>query len=342
MKQMTYRNSFLVLLASLWLSFSSPAAAFSLGEFWNKITGKEFSPEYVAKNLTKGIKDEEAKAREIFNWITHNIAYDVQALQTGVSTDQSVEDIMKSKKGICDDYARLFNVMANSVGLRSTVVLGFVNTTSDSNGLLGHAWNELQIGERRGVVDTTWGSGYYDSSELKYIPRKDSWYFMADPAQISLSHRQEDEKGQPVEIPGFSAEQFKQIRSNTRQLAKLGLPAGELIRHLGDSAEQLLPNAQETEDQALHIRYAPLRKPKPGGVMKFEISHSPNTQIFVRTKYEEKAFQSVGATLSTLEYQVKSVDEIKLVYKIPGEGTKGRYFELLRYGPFTNLGSGGF
>lgn len=342
MKQLTYKNSFLVLFASLWLSFSPPAAAFSLGEFWNKITGKEFSPEYVAKNLTKGIKDEEAKAREIFNWITHNIAYDERALQTGVSTDQSVEDIMKSKKGVCDDYARLFNVMANSVGLRSKVVTGFVNTTSGSSGLVGHAWNEVQIGDRLGVVDTTWGAGYYDASKLKYILRKDSWYFMADPSQISLSHRQEDEKGQPVEMPGFSVEQFKQVRTNTRRLAKLGLPAGELIGQLGNTEEQRLPDAQETEDQALHIRYAPLRKPKPGGVMKFEISHSPNTQIFVRTKYEEKAFESVGATLSTLEYQVKNGDEIKLVYKMPDEGTKGRYFELLRYGPFTNIGSGGF
>lgn len=327
MKLTKPRTNFLILLASLWLTYSTPASAFSLGQFWDKLTGKEYSPSHVAKELTKGVRNEEEKARRLFLWITEHIAYDVQAYQTGVQVEQSLEDLMKSRKGTCEDYARLFHEMATAVGLRSQIVSGFVKDAGQLDGASAHAWNLVQIKGRDWVVDPTWGSGFYDHATGQYTARRDMRYFMTEPAQILLTHRQADESGRALELPGYSFEQFKQVQPNTRKLAKLGVPADQLIRRLGPPVEQQLPQAQEAKDMRIRVVLAPLERVAPGVLMRFEINHLPETRLILRTDGSEQFFNTDRPGRSWLEFTPRTSAPVQVLYRM----ADGGLYELLRY-----------
>ncbi|MFN4327618.1 MAG: transglutaminase domain-containing protein [Limnobacter sp.] len=328
MSHSVYRTRLLVLLASFWIAFSPPASAFSLGQFWDRITGKEFSPERMAKELTKGVKDERQKAQRLFDWITENIVYDVEAYRTGLPVTRDLDQLMRVKKGTCDDYAQLFNAMATSVGLSSEIKTGVVHDASSPTGVAGHAWNVVNINGRTLIVDTTWGAGYYDHLSKQFTKGRDLRYFLADPAQILLSHREEDQNGQPVELPGFSFEQFRQAQTNTRRLARLGVPAQQLISRLGSVLEGKMPVAEDALDELLRIRRVPLERPQGSRSVRFEISHSFGTTLALRTDKNEIPFLlSTDKTVSTLDYNAAEGNPFVIVYKL----SDARYFKLLSY-----------
>ena len=67
----------------------------------------------------------------------------------------NVIDIIKSKKGVCADYAYLFNVLARNLGFACKEVVG-VAFDPVSNSWGGHAWNEIVINNKWYSVDPTW------------------------------------------------------------------------------------------------------------------------------------------------------------------------------------------
>lgn len=127
----------------------------------------------AAKQITSGKSSDEAKARALYQWVGTRVQYDwdkVKLYETErVWKEQTPEETFATRKGVCIDYARLYAVMARSVGLDVKVVTGL---GYDGRGGYGpHAWNEVYLSERGEWVplDSTWvasGGNWFDTPDF--------------------------------------------------------------------------------------------------------------------------------------------------------------------------------
>ena len=79
----------------------------------------------------------------------------------------SVYDIIRTKNGVCSDFAELFTVLARSIGIPCKTVGGYALDPNDGY-LCGHAWNEVEIDGKWYGVDPTWNfwlPSYYHFKE---------------------------------------------------------------------------------------------------------------------------------------------------------------------------------
>lgn len=166
------------------------------------------SPAQLARELTRGLKQDRDKAMALYRWLGENITYDVEAFFSGDYGDCSAEHVLKTRKGVCSGYANLFAAMADEVGLESKVVSGYSKGYSFDRSMtaVNHAWNAVNIDGRWQLLDATWGSGFIDENK-KFVRRYDEFWFLTPPDRFLYSHLPEDEEWQLVGQP-LSKEEF--------------------------------------------------------------------------------------------------------------------------------------
>nr|WP_138754867.1 transglutaminase domain-containing protein [Paenibacillus sinopodophylli] len=119
--------------------------------------------EQAALYVTKDAQTNEEKARSLYDWLGTRIVYDYEKAsnyeEKGIWKEQTPPETFDTRKGVCIDIARLYAVMARSVGLEVRVVTGM---GADGIGGFGpHAWNEVRIGEGDESfipLDATWAN----------------------------------------------------------------------------------------------------------------------------------------------------------------------------------------
>jgi len=115
-----------------------------------------------AKSLTQGLNTDEQKVKAIYAYITKNFKYDYSKAKTVTSGYfPNVEKIYTSKTGICYDYSAVFAAMLRSVGVPTKLVKGYSTPTKG----VYHAWNEVFIGDKWKVIDTTTDSAYVQAGK---------------------------------------------------------------------------------------------------------------------------------------------------------------------------------
>ena len=128
------------------------------------------------------------RTRAIFVWIANNIQYDVVnmfALNFYEDTTQKIEKPLKTRKGICENYASLFTAICNRVGIRSVVVTGYTKQRGFV-GYIPHAWSAALFDGKWWLFDPTWGSGYVDNG--KFVRKLNESYFKATPESFIATH----------------------------------------------------------------------------------------------------------------------------------------------------------
>lgn len=145
------------------------------------------APEVSAKalELTKDCKTDAEKITVIFNWVSQNIKYDYaeaakrNSLNSGAYKQPetctqnpnssnhwdysgnnygSMGDILASKTGVCEDYAKLTVAMLRSVGVQCKYVDGWMDKNQDFSKVNGHAW--VAVNPKTGKLDiATLGAG---------------------------------------------------------------------------------------------------------------------------------------------------------------------------------------
>ncbi|WP_434749512.1 transglutaminase domain-containing protein [Paenibacillus amylolyticus] len=116
--------------------------------------------EQAAKEIVKGQSTDEAKARALYNWVGTRVQYDYGKVddyeQKGIWHEQTPQNTLDTRKGVCIDYARLYAVMARSQGLDVKVVTGL--GYNGQGGYGPHAWNEVYLSDSQSWVplDPTW------------------------------------------------------------------------------------------------------------------------------------------------------------------------------------------
>jgi hypothetical protein len=136
------------------------------------------------------------KARAIFTWCHHNIAYDVDGFFGGcIPRGQSTKDQIFSGKAVCEGYANIFSSIAEHAGLEVVKVSGH-GKGFGFNGfqpgdklpeITGHAWNAVRIdGGEWKLVDSCWGAGAVKPGQ--YVKRFEPFHFNASNEVFGLRH----------------------------------------------------------------------------------------------------------------------------------------------------------
>ena len=212
----------------------------------------------VAHALCDGLQGDQLKANAIYNWITHNIKYDVKAMQSGKLTPAKAEKVFRNRLGVCDGYAKLFTAMCIEVGLKAVNVDGYAKDWIFDNGdqltIPRHEWSAVLISAQWQLVDPTWGAGNLVQSptvirkiintvtlrkvtyakKLKFVFKYDPQYFLQDPITFRLKHLSADPYWQLVDtamplsvfeagdsaVVAFNAK-YNQTRQNSSELMRI-------------------------------------------------------------------------------------------------------------------------
>ena len=215
-------------------------------------TGK-YGTDYMAlaADICLDHAGEQQKANAIYNWVTHNIAYDVKALRKFPKADGDKAVLaLKNRKAVCDGYAMLYTELCRAAGLQAVNIEGYAKDWIFDNGdelyIPRHEWNAVRINGKWQLVDATWGAGGLYQQEafivrlynivfrhgrvsarsLKFRYKYNPDYFMQDPEVFRLKHLPSDplwqltDTAMPVvvfEAGDSSVKAFNALYSKPRQ-----------------------------------------------------------------------------------------------------------------------------
>ena len=139
----------------------------------------------TANSIVSGCNSDEEKVRAIHDWICTNVAYDNRNIQGGA--DVSPSYVYTFKRGVCQGYSWLANVMFKSIGIPVMNVVGDVKNSGYE-----HMWNLIYYGNSWHIFDFTWDSEnkwYADSSEMNIIGRSPIYqYYDISPEEFANDH----------------------------------------------------------------------------------------------------------------------------------------------------------
>ncbi|NLA11534.1 MAG: hypothetical protein GX883_05355 [Firmicutes bacterium] len=128
----------------------------------------------LAREITAAAPDDYGKLCAIYDWVTANIAYDVEKAKKMEDYGYGAEYLLKYRQGVCHDYAELTRALLKAVGIKATYERGEVHPAPGKTE--HHAWNRVRIGESWYGLDTTWGSGFVDQEKGRFIQRPSRLY----------------------------------------------------------------------------------------------------------------------------------------------------------------------
>jgi len=106
----------------------------------------------LANRIIDGAGSVEEKLRRILVYVNTLLIYDTDA------NSENVFQTLKTKRGDCSEYTRLFVTLARAVGIPSKEASGFIYTNDDENpGFGGHAWAQVAIDGVWIGIDPLWG-----------------------------------------------------------------------------------------------------------------------------------------------------------------------------------------
>lgn len=142
----------------------------------------------IANYINSNFKTENEKIRAVYYWTASKISYDVDnmyAVNFNETSEEKIKKSLETKKGVCINYAEIFNDIANKVGVKSFIIEGYTKQ-KDKVDYVSHAWCAAKIDDKWYVFDPTWGSGYIYKN--KFVRKLNNYFFKTDPAKIISSH----------------------------------------------------------------------------------------------------------------------------------------------------------
>lgn len=158
---------------------------------------------YLANVLCSPFPSATDKARAIFTWCHHNIAYNVEEFFGKCVKGRNVNETIFMGKAVCQGYAEVFQAVAQRAGLQCVVVGGHGKGYGYSplkrgeapppRNPTGHAWNAVCIdnGEWK-LIDACWGAG--SVGDQQYHKGFNPKMFTVSNEQFGFSHFPSNEK----------------------------------------------------------------------------------------------------------------------------------------------------
>ena len=159
------------------------------------------STDQIAAYITSNFVTDKDKSRAIFIWIASNIQYDIDnmfAINFYEKNEEKIAKPLRTKKGICENYASLFTDICIKSGIKSFVIEGYTKQNGFTD-YIPHAWSAARIDSSWFLFDPTWGSGYVSGG--KFFKKINDDYYMASPTTLIKSHMPFDYLWQFLDYP---------------------------------------------------------------------------------------------------------------------------------------------
>lgn len=153
----------------------------------------------IAAYIKTNFKTDKEKTHAIYTWVIANIRYSTDSANNiNLREDKGakITAALRRRKGVCENYAAIFNDIAFRCGLTSFVVNGYTkqNGSIDKS---GHSWCAVLIDKDWQLFDPTWDEG--NNIDLKY--------FMMPPSEFVETHMPYDPLWQLLNYP-ITQQQF--------------------------------------------------------------------------------------------------------------------------------------
>lgn len=142
----------------------------------------------ISSYFNSGLTKTSDKARAAYIWLVSNISYDIEnmfAINFRQEPKEAVNKALKTRKGICIDYAELYCAILNQMDIKSYVVQGYTKQKGFVD-YIPHAWCASLIDSSWMLSDPTWGSGYVQNSV--FVRKVDNFFFHTNPEILIKTH----------------------------------------------------------------------------------------------------------------------------------------------------------
>jgi len=146
------------------------------------------STDKIAEYINAHFSNAAEKTRAAFIWVANNIQYDVDnmfAINFYEQRDEKIRKALRTRKGICENYAALFTDICLKAGIHSVVIEGYTRQRGFVD-YIPHAWCAARVDSVWLLFDPTWGSGYINNG--KFVKKINNEYFTAKPEVFIKSH----------------------------------------------------------------------------------------------------------------------------------------------------------
>jgi hypothetical protein len=142
----------------------------------------------ITRYLTKNLNSPTDKVRAVYYWMAHAIRYDLSKMysnSTYTDPQQLVDEVLRTRKGVCANYSALFHACCQSAGIQSYIIEGYTRQYNKIS-MLAHAWNAVNINGTFYCVDVTWAAGFVRGNN--YIHQFRDNFFMIEPDEFIKTH----------------------------------------------------------------------------------------------------------------------------------------------------------
>ncbi|AWI25335.1 transglutaminase domain-containing protein [Flavobacterium pallidum] len=293
---MKYRFAVLFILFS-GMVFSQEKMVFTKVDSMAKMVKYRSDIKQLSYELTKNYTSQTDKARAIFIWITDNIAYDYHGYNNrkpaksfkckdaddckarlAKQQQEYINKVIRKKKGICEGYARLFQMMCGYSGIECSVVSGYTKDHPSQIGRMGpldHAWNYMIADGKPYWLDVTWAAGGCTRNDKtgklkKFVKRFNDYYWLTPVERFSRNHFPKDTT--LLASTSITKKQYKDapyIPGNKLEYIEVIKPdSGILAVRLGDTIRFSIRNSAVNRTKKIQIntnvRHKPLSRKEAG------------------------------------------------------------------------------
>ncbi|MEO8412488.1 MAG: transglutaminase domain-containing protein [Ginsengibacter sp.] len=139
----------------------------------------------IASFIKAHFDTDEKKVWAIYTWVTANIRYDADSIHRVILDEDNYELVsyaLRRRKGVCENFAAIFNDICRKSGLLSFMVDGYTSQNGSVDRST-HAWCTVCIDNKWLLYDPTWDAGFAGGYTT---PR--AHYFQASPGIFIHSH----------------------------------------------------------------------------------------------------------------------------------------------------------
>ncbi len=168
-----------------------------------KLSGPSSNVKELALTITACCDDDYNKMVAIYDWVTENIAYDLEKARDISAYGSGADYVLEKRRGVCHDYAQLTKELLLSVDIEATYEKGEVINSSGETEL--HAWNQAYIDNRWYALDTTWGAGFIFAENALFVQKPRRLYLTTIEELGRLHHNPDYKQKQEQEYMRLKA-----------------------------------------------------------------------------------------------------------------------------------------
>ena len=173
--------------------------------------GETGSTASIARFINSNFKTDRDRFHAIHTWVINNIQYDTDSMYQinwNKGEDARITEALRRRKGVCENFAALFNDIAVKCGLTSFEVEGYTKQGGRID-RTGHTWCAVKADGEWLLCDPTWDKDARISLS----------YFLVSPATFIESHMPFDPMWQLLDYPVSHDEFYRGINAAQKDKA---------------------------------------------------------------------------------------------------------------------------